>query len=183
MAALRQAGIAAEVPGDVPGLALTLGGLGMTLEGLMHLYAAIARGGEALALTVLEDADQPRAQLMTPAAAWHVGDILAGAPVPGMYGVEVAAPLLFEVFARLGQRPVAMPPAPPGTLHAANAELPAHLRQFGARLVRTEDAPHLTFPPDGAALEPPAGGILARVERGNGARRDALAAIPSPVAL
>ncbi len=211
MAALRQAGIAAEVPGDVPGLAVTLGGLGMNLEGLVQLFAGIARGGEALALAVTEDAAQPRAQLMTPAAAWHVGDILAGAPrparlpdwplafktgtshghrdalalgfdgahvvgvwagradgapVPGMYGVEVAAPLLFEVFARLGERPVALPPAPPGTLQAANAELPAHLRQLGARLVQTEDAPRLTFPPDGAALEPLAGGILARVERG-----------------
>ena len=211
IAALRQSGITAEVQGDVPGLAVTLGGLGMSLEGLVQLYAAIARGGEALALTVIEDAAQPRTQLMTPAAAWHVGDILAGAPlaarlpdwplafktgtshghrdaltigfdgahvvgvwagradgapVPGMYGVEVAAPLLFEVFARLGARPVALPPAPPGTLHAANADLPAHLRQFGERLVQTEDAPRLTFPPDGAALEPLAGGILARVERG-----------------
>ena len=211
MAALRQAGIVAEVPGDVPGLAVTLGGLGMSLEGLVQLYAAIARGGEALALKVVEDASQPRAQLMTPAAAWHVGDVLAGAPrparlpdwplafktgtshghrdalaigfdgahvvgvwagradgapVPGMYGVEVAAPLLFEVFARFGERPVALPPAPPGTLQAANGELPAPLRQLGARLVQTDDAPRLTFPPDGAALEPLAGGILARVERG-----------------
>ena len=211
MAALRQAGITAEVPGDVPGLAVTLGGLGMNLEGLVQLYAGIARGGEALALAVVEGAAQPRAQLMTPEAAWHVGDVLSGAPrsarlpdwplafktgtshghrdalalgfdgahvvgvwagradgapVPGMYGAEVAAPILFEVFARLGQRPVALPPAPPGTLQAANAELPAHLRQLGARLVETEDAPRVTFPPDGAALEPLAGGILARVERG-----------------
>jgi penicillin-binding protein 1C len=40
------------------------------------------------------------------------------------------------------------------------------LRQFGARLVGTEDAPRLTFPPDGAAIVPLAGEILARVERG-----------------
>ena len=89
-----------------------------------------------------------------------------GTPVPGVYGVEVAAPLLFEVFARLGGT-VALPPAPPGTLQvASNAALPAPLRQFGARTVVVEDAPRLTFPPDGAALAPLAGGIPARVERG-----------------
>jgi penicillin-binding protein 1C len=86
--------------------------------------------------------------------------------VPGMYGADVAAPLLFEVFARLGERPVPLPAAPPGTLIARNPDLPAHLRLFGARLVHTEDAPRLTFPPDGAALAPLAGGVLARVERG-----------------
>jgi penicillin-binding protein 1C len=211
LAALRQAGIRAEVPGDAPGLAVSLGGIGMSLEGLVQLYAAVARGGEALALSVVDGAPQPRARLMTPAAAWHVGDILAGtprsarlpdwplafktgtshghrdalalgfdgahavgvwagradgAPVPGMYGADVAAPLLFEVFARLGERPVPLPAAPPGTLIARNPDLPAHLRLFGARLVHTEDAPRLTFPPDGAALAPLAGGVLARVERG-----------------
>ncbi len=211
MAALRQAGIQAEVPGDTPGLAVSLGGVGMSLEGLVQLYAGIARGGEALALSLVEGAAQPRARLVTPAAAWHLGAILAGtprsarlpdwplafktgtshghrdalalgfdgafavgvwagradgAPVPGMYGAEVAAPLLFETFARLGERPAALPPAPPGTLIASSAELPAPLRQFGTRLVQTEDAPRLTFPPDGAALAPLAGGILTRVERG-----------------
>ena len=211
LAALRQTGIRAEVPGDAPGLAVSLGGIGMSLEGLVQLYAAVARGGEALALAVVEGAPQTSARLMTPAAAWHLGDILAGtprsarlpdwplafktgtshghrdalalgfdgahavgvwagradgAPVPGMYGADVAAPLLFEVFARLGERPVPLPAAPPGTLLAANPELPAHLRQFGARLVHTDDAPRLTFPPDGAALAPLAGGVLARVERG-----------------
>ena len=212
MAALRQAGVRAEVPGDLPGLAISLGGIGMTLEGLVQLYAAIARGGEALGLTALEGAPQPRARLMTPQAAWHLGDILAaaprpsrlpawplafktgtshghrdalalgfdgahtvgvwagradGTPVPGMVGVEVAAPLLFEVFARLGQRPQPLPPAPPGTLIVPHGELPAPLRQFGARLVQTDDAPRLTFPPDGAALAPLPGGVLARVERGS----------------
>ncbi|MEX2502515.1 MAG: hypothetical protein WD336_09070, partial [Trueperaceae bacterium] len=87
-------------------------------------------------------------------------------PVPGLVGAEVAAPLLFEVFARLGKAPVALPPMPPGTLLATNAELPAPLQRFGTRQARTEDAPRLTFPPDGAALVPMAGGVPARVERG-----------------
>jgi len=212
MAALRQAGIAAVVPGDAPGLAVSLGGVGVSLEGLLQLYTGIARGGEAVALRVTAaGAPVPKARLMTPQAAWHVADVLAGAPrpapwpdvplafktgtsyghrdalaigfdgahavgvwvgradgapMPGAFGVEVAAPVLFEAFARLGPRPVALPPAPPGTLIATNAELPAPLRQFGTRLAQADDAPQLTFPPEGAALVPMADGILARVERG-----------------
>jgi penicillin-binding protein 1C len=225
MAALRQAGVTAVVPGGVPGLAVSLGGVGVSLEGLLQLYAAIARGGEAIALRVTEGeaaagapslapaggAPAPKARLMTPQAAWHVADVLAGAPrpspwpdvplafktgtsyghrdalaigfdgahavgvwvgradgapMPGAFGVEVAAPLLFEAFARLGPRPVALPPAPAGTLIALSADLPAPLRQFGTRLAPADDAPRLTFPPEGAALVPLAGGILARVERG-----------------
>lgn len=213
MAALRQAGTYAEVPGDVPGLAIALGGIGVSLEGLVQLYAAIARGGEAQALAARQDAAPPtRARLLTPEAAWHVADVLAGAPrvspapdrplavktgtssgyrdawalgfdgahvagawvgradgtpVPGLVGATAAAPLLFEVFARLGSRPEPLPPAPPGTLMvASNAELPAPLQRFGARRAEADDAPQLTFPPDGAALVPLAGGIPARVERG-----------------
>jgi penicillin-binding protein 1C len=228
MAALKGAGVEAAVPGDAPGLAISLGGVGISLQGLVQLYAAIARGGEAVALRASGDEVRPAfgaagarpieppgapasPRLMTPQAAWHLGDILAaaprparlpdwplafktgtsygnrdalaigfdgahvvgvwvgradGAPVPGMVGSEAAAPLLFEVFARLGERPVALPPAPPGTLIASNAGLPAPLRQFGARLVQADDAPRLTFPPDGAVLVPLSGGIHARVERG-----------------
>lgn len=212
MAALRQAGVAAVVPGDVPGLAVSLGGVGVSLKGLLQLYAAIARGGEAIALRTTESGEPaPKARLMTPQAAWHVADVLAGAPrpapwpdvplafktgtsyghrdalaigfdgahavgvwvgradgapMPGAFGVEVAAPVLFETFARLGPSPMALPPAPPGTLIASNAELPAPLRHFGTRLAQPDDAPRLTFPPEGAALVPLAGGVLARVERG-----------------
>jgi penicillin-binding protein 1C len=193
-------------------LAVALGGVGVSLEGLVQLYAAIARGGEARGLSVVPGGVADSAlRLMTPEAAWHVGDVLAdaprparlpdwplafktgtstghrdalaigydgahvagvwvgradGTPVPGMYGVEVAAPLLFEVFARLGGT-IALPPAPPGALQvASNAQLPEPLRQFGSRTVVVEDAPRLTFPPDGAALAPLAGGVPARVERG-----------------
>lgn len=217
--ALRQAGVAAVVPGDAPGLAVALGGVGVSLEGLVQLYGTIARGGSARVLTVVagEESilDEPglavARQLMTPEAAWQVANVLAtaprpaglpnvplafktgtstghrdalavgfdgryvagvwvgradGSPVPGMYGVDVAAPLLFEVFARLGGV-TALPPAPPNTLTAmSNAQLPAHLRQFGSRVVETEDSPKLAFPPDGASLVAMAGGIPVRVERG-----------------
>ena len=216
LSALRRAGVRAVVPGDAPGLAVALGGVGVSLEGLVQLYAALARGGEAVSLTAVPSSDAlapvtARPRLMSSAASWQVADILAsaprpagspdwpvafktgtssgnrdalalgfdgahvagvwvgradGTPVPGMFGVEVAAPLLFEAFARLGGV-VALPPAPPGLPPVrTNAALPEHLRQFGARTPAVDDAPRLTFPPDGASLEPLAGGIPARVERG-----------------
>lgn len=211
MAALRQAGVSAEVPGDVPGLAVSLGGLGVSLEGLVQLYAAMARGGEAVDLSATDAQPFARQRLMSAEAAWHLGDILAaaprparlpdwrlafktgtsyghrdalalgydgahvagvwvgradGAPVPGMFGVDVAAPLLFEVFARLGARPAPLPPAPPATLVLAHADLPAPLQRFGERVAQASDAPEVAFPPEGAALRVMSGGVLARVDRG-----------------
>jgi penicillin-binding protein 1C len=211
MAALRQAGVNAVVPGDAPGLAVSLGGLGVSLEGLVQLYAAMARGGEAVDLSATAPQMLARQRLMSAEAAWHLGDILAdaprparlpdwrlafktgtsyghrdalalgydgahvagvwvgrtdGAPVPGMFGVDMAAPLLFEIFARLGAGPVPLPPAPPATLVLAHADLPAPLQRFGARVAQASDAPELAFPPEGAALRVISEGVLARVERG-----------------
>ncbi|MHA1522766.1 MAG: penicillin-binding protein 1C [Alphaproteobacteria bacterium] len=86
MARLARAGVAARLPGDAPaGLAVGLGGLGITLKQLVGLYAGIARGGQAVALTW-----QPQAkpgpgtatQFLEPAAAWYVTDILRGTPPP-----------------------------------------------------------------------------------------------------
>ncbi len=50
LAALRRAGIVPVIPGDQPGLAIALGGVGVTLEDMVQLYAALARGGVALPL-------------------------------------------------------------------------------------------------------------------------------------
>ena len=211
LAALRQAGVPAIVPGDAPGLAISLGGIGVTLEGLVQLYAGIARGGEAIALSPLPGRPASRARLITPASAYFVADILASAPRPAslpdwplayktgtshgyrdalaigfdgahvvgvwagradgnpvanLTGASVAAPLLFEVFAHLGDAAVPLPPAPPGTLLVGHAELPAPLQFFGARVHEAADNPELAFPPDGASLLPLPDGILARVERG-----------------
>lgn len=211
LAAMRQAGVRAEVPGDSPGLAISLGGIGVTLEGLVQLYAAFARGGEAVMLSLTPGELEARGRLLTPAAAWQLGDILSrssrpsnlpnwllafktgtshsyrdalaigydgahvvgvwagradGNPVPGLTGASLSLPLLFEVFAHLGERPVALPPAPPGTLIASHAALPAPLQHFGSRSSEPSDAPQLAFPPDGATLLPMPDGVLARVERG-----------------
>ena len=51
-ARLRRAGAPPRLPpGGTPGLAMALGGVGLSLEDLTRLYAAIARGGEAVTLS------------------------------------------------------------------------------------------------------------------------------------
>ncbi len=72
-------------PGEVPGLAMGLGGLGITLSDLTMLYAGLARLGTTLPLgerrDAMPDAPLPR-RLLDPVAAWYVGNVLIGAPPP-----------------------------------------------------------------------------------------------------
>lgn len=78
-----------------------------------------------------------------------------GAPVPGLLGRTAAAPILFDVFARLIEQPRPLRPAPKGVLLARTAQLPPPLRRFGASaLAGTARAPdvRILFPPDGASL-------------------------------
>jgi penicillin-binding protein 1C len=90
VARFRRAGVTPVLPGDgEPTLAIALGGLGMRLADLAHLYAALARGGEAVALThVARHATPdprglpPRPRLLSSVAAWYVSDILKDAPPP-----------------------------------------------------------------------------------------------------
>ena len=85
MARLRRAGVDARLPpGRGAGLAIGLGGIGLTLHDLVAVYAGIARGGEAVALRErfgdLGGVDGAR--VLSAEAAWQVGDILANAPTP-----------------------------------------------------------------------------------------------------
>jgi penicillin-binding protein 1C len=83
----RLHGARAEIalPKDTPiGLAIGLGGLGITLTDLARLYAGFARGGEAPAL--IERLGGPPVigprRVTDPVAAYYVEDILRGAPPP-----------------------------------------------------------------------------------------------------
>jgi penicillin-binding protein 1C len=83
-ARLRQAGGMLVLPkGETPGLAMALGGVGITLNDLVTLYAGIARLGTTVPLGEREGDERgdPR-RLMEPVAAWYVGSILLGSPPP-----------------------------------------------------------------------------------------------------
>jgi penicillin-binding protein 1C len=83
-ARLAQAGGALVLPkGEVPGLAIGLGGVGVRLGDLVMLYAGLARLGTTLPLTTRLDATPSRPhRLMDSVAAWYVGNILLGTPPP-----------------------------------------------------------------------------------------------------
>jgi penicillin-binding protein 1C len=86
LARLRQTEIAVAMPNEAaPGLAIGLGGLGITLRDLTRLYAGLARGGEVPNLVRWMDGTAPETSLRRfadPVAAWYVFDILRGAPPP-----------------------------------------------------------------------------------------------------
>ncbi|HVZ05843.1 MAG TPA: penicillin-binding protein 1C [Hyphomicrobium sp.] len=91
----HRAGVEARFPDkSEPTLAMALGGTGLTLEELTQLYAALARGGDSIALVHRFD-ERARAlaatrvkplvnahRLMSPLAAWYVTDVLKDAPPP-----------------------------------------------------------------------------------------------------
>ncbi len=85
-ARLAQAGGSLVLPkGEVPGLAMGLGGVGINLTDLVALYAGLARLGTTVALTerMADGADAPVPQrLLDPVAAWYVGNVLLGTPPP-----------------------------------------------------------------------------------------------------
>jgi penicillin-binding protein 1C len=207
LARLHSAGATITLPKDAPpGLAIGLGGLGITLTDLARLYAGFARGGEAPALVerlgAASGAIGPR-RVTDPVAAYYIEDILRGAPppanslsgriafktgtsygyrdalaigfdkgmtiavwvgrpdnapVPGLVGRQVAAPILFDAFARLG-RDIEYIPAPKGLLKVAvSAELPPplrHLRKDAPKtMAATATAPlKIAYPPDGARVD------------------------------
>jgi penicillin-binding protein 1C len=215
LTALDKAGVRAVVPGGQPGLAVALGGVGVSLTDMVQLYAGLARGGVALPLTHLMDGGQGDGQrVLSATAAWQVGDILAGlapppgapenrlayktgtsyghrdawaigydgrhvvgvwmgradgTPVPGAFGADVAAPVLFQAFGRLSAALVPQPPPPPATLLVSNAQLPQPLQHFRSRNAAFEaaaDAPAVAFPPDGAEVELLSQGLKVRVTGG-----------------
>jgi len=214
LSAMRRAGVEASVPGGRPGLAIALGGLGVTLRDMVQLYATLARGGVALPLHETGSA-APGERVLSDIAAWQVGDILSGlppppgapanrlayktgtsyghrdawaigfdgahvigvwmgradgTPVPGAFGGNLAAPVLFEAFARLKPALTPLPPAPRATLMIANAQLPQPLQHFQPRngVFADADAPAVAFPPDGAEVELLPEGLLLRVRGGVG---------------
>lgn len=201
MAALRRSGADPALQGTSPGLAIALGGLGLTLEDMVQLYASLAQLGKARPLHWRQGVETPpMADVTGEIAAWQVGEILAhlapppgaprdwlayktgtsyghrdawslgfdgrhvagvwmgrpdGTPVPGAFGGDLAAPVLFEAFQLLKTAPDDLPPPPPATLMVRNADLPQPLKRFRARdgqFASPGSVLELAFPPDGAVM-------------------------------
>lgn len=83
-ARMRRLGVNVQTPGGrAPGLALALGGAGLTLQDMVRLYAALANGGTDAGLHLVPGtAPLLRRDLTQPVAAWYVSDILSRAPRP-----------------------------------------------------------------------------------------------------
>ncbi len=82
---LKQAGTSLVLPKDeAPGLAMGLGGVGITLQDLVQLYSGLARLGVTRPLREIMQANDRRdtMRLMDQAAAWQVGNVLLGTPPP-----------------------------------------------------------------------------------------------------
>ncbi len=213
MAALRRSGADPVIPGGKPGLAVALGGVGVTLQDLVQLYAGIANGGQSVALHMTGGAGGGD-RIVSRSAAWQVGHILSGlvppdgaprnhlayktgtsyghrdawaigfdgahvigvwigrpdgTPVPGAFGGDLAAPVLFKAFQRLKPALDPLPPPPPETLIVSTADLPQPLQRFRGRHAVFEaepDAPKLAFPPDGARLALDGGGLVLKLRDG-----------------
>lgn len=89
------------------------------------------------------------------------------APVPGITGLNAAAPLLFDAFSRLKPRLEPFVPPPPEVLVAANWELPRPLQRVrGRRGQRPRSGPEVAFPPDGARIETAGGPLALKVRDG-----------------
>ncbi|MBU3031887.1 penicillin-binding protein 1C [Paracoccus marinaquae] len=218
MALLKRAGAGIRLPGGEPGLAVVLGGAGVSLGDLTQAYAGLASLGQRVDLSPLPgQGGRRRQRLFGPVAAWQVGHMLAGiappegappdriayktgtsygyrdalalgfdgrhvgavwmgradgTPVPGAFGGDRAAPVLFELFARVGAPGTPLPPPPPATLMLGNAQLPQPLRHFRAPDQAVADArtggnaPQMAFPPDGARIEAPSGRLVVKVRDG-----------------
>lgn len=85
MGGLKRAGVDPALSGGKPGLAVALGGVGVSLHDLVQLFAGLARGGEAVDLTwkPQDTAGVEGQAFVSRAAAWHVGHILSQLTPPG----------------------------------------------------------------------------------------------------
>ena len=107
-ATLREAGVAIKLPRHTsPTLAVSLGGVGMTLDDLVTLYSALPRGGVPFVLhddmrhaNATREAENAH-QLFGENASWYVSDILSGTEAPA--GVSPLA-LSFKTGTSFGNR-------------------------------------------------------------------------------
>lgn len=82
---LRQGGLHLDYPtGQGPNLTMILGGVGASLEALAGSYTALANDGVAGRPRLTPDEPRVYRRMLTPGAAWIVGEILREAPRPDL---------------------------------------------------------------------------------------------------
>ena len=213
LARLRRGGTQLELPpGGAPGLAIGLGGAGVSLRNLVQLYTAFVNMGTAQGLRDGSEAAPAKPldqQVIAADASWRVADILSGvsaprgapriaiayktgtsygyrdawaigfdgrhvlgvwvgrpdaSPVPGLSGIETAAPLLFEAFTRAGMERVDFAAPPSGLVARPRGALPYALRKFKGReevantVTDGSLPPQIVYPPQGARVALGSGG-------------------------
>jgi penicillin-binding protein 1C len=93
VSALAAAGVRLKLPQPTsePGLAVALGGDGISLVDLASLYVSLSHDGAVAPLRMgVDEPEWRETTIFGPVAAWYVNDILASAPPPpGMLPVEV----------------------------------------------------------------------------------------------
>ncbi len=90
MVRMRRADIKTTLPpGETPGLAIGLGGLGISLKDLVQLYTGLSNRGKTAVISngvddrIKDDKSATSGEpLLQPAAAWQVADVLAGVKPP-----------------------------------------------------------------------------------------------------
>ncbi|MER9902487.1 penicillin-binding protein 1C [Mesorhizobium sp. M0130] len=86
MARFRQADVTPVLPvNEAPGLAIGLGGVGVTLRDLVQLYTGLANGGKAHTLhdgTEPANAERSTTTILDGQATWQITDILSGVKPP-----------------------------------------------------------------------------------------------------
>lgn len=216
LATLNAAGITARRPAGPAGLAIALGGLGLSLQDLVQLYAMQANLGKSRPLVwrAKDHNSVVPQQILRRSSAWHVNHILSempppqgaphnrlayktgtsyghrdawaigydgthvigiwigradGTPVPGAFGGNIAAPILFQAFQRVKPSLTPLPPPPPETLMVSATALPLPLRRFKPRtavFAKSGTAPTVDFPPNGAILDRLPEGVLVKIREG-----------------
>jgi penicillin-binding protein 1C len=82
VASLRQAGAKIALPGNRASLAVALGGLGIDLQDMVMLYAALGDDGQAAPLVTQPGPPAARQTFMGPLAVYYLCQVLEGSPPP-----------------------------------------------------------------------------------------------------
>ncbi|MEQ8297014.1 MAG: penicillin-binding protein 1C [Nitratireductor sp.] len=86
VARMKRGGVMPTLPeGERPGLAIGLGGVGLSLEELVQLYTGLSQRGRVARLHSRADAAAPKPPgepILSPQAVWQITDILSGVAPP-----------------------------------------------------------------------------------------------------